>query len=73
MEPAGREMKNHSFAVTKGISPYEEKWCFCFGESRTVVGVGRKNQRWWDSKQELIDALSSLGIRCDEYEEIGTT
>lgn len=59
-----------SFVVAKGKAPYEDKWCFCFGSSRTVVGVGRENRRWWDEMQYLIDTLSSLGIKRDEYDAI---
>jgi hypothetical protein len=60
-----------SFAVMERVNPWgERKWCFCFGTDRTVTGVGLENRRWWDSKGELADALTELGIEPEKYDVI---
>jgi len=57
-----------SFAVMKKDYFGEEKWCFCFGTDRTVTGIGKSNQRWWDTKEELIAELTALGIDDGKYD-----
>lgn len=61
---------NKGFTVECRIHPInldEPKWCFCMGGSfKSVINLAKK-RRWWDTKDELIDALSSLGITGREY------
>jgi len=40
-------------------------WSFCFNGD--ITGVGDNNKRFWDTKDELIDALTALGITPDRY------
>jgi len=58
------------FKVLKSRDPSseDEKWCFCIGADMTVTGIGLENKRWWDTKKELIDELTALGIEEDRYE-----
>lgn len=54
------------FAIRKS----ERGWAFTFGSRQVdVVGIGKENQRYFDSHDALVKKLDSLGIKPDEYND----
>jgi hypothetical protein len=47
------------------VSVDERRWCFCF--CGTVTGIGKNNQRWFSSAEEVVALLKSLGVGFHEY------
>jgi len=48
------------------VTEDEKRWCFCF--CGTVTGIGKNNQRWFGSAEEVVALLKSLGVGFHEYE-----
>jgi len=56
-----------SFAIRK----FEQGWALVFGQRRVdVVGVGKENQRYFDSREALVEKLTSLKIEPNEYDVV---
>lgn len=53
------------FAVQK----MENGWAFVFGGDR-VIGIGRENQRYFETHEAIVEKLDSLGINRDQYEDL---
>lgn len=55
----------------KSIKKFEQGWALVFGKRRVdVVGVGKEHQRYFDSREALVDKLTSLKIKPDEYDVV---
>ena len=53
-----------------GIEKFDKGWAFTFGTfhpHKIVVGIGKHNQRYFESKEEIVEELESLGIKQEEY------
>ena len=49
------------------IKRFELGWAFTF--CGVVTGIGSKTRRYFDTKEELVTMLDSLGIGPSEYDE----
>lgn len=47
------------------VTEDEKRWCFCF--CGTVTGIGKNNQRWFDTEEEVATLLKSLGVETESY------
>lgn len=43
----------------------EDKWCLCYYGRETKIG--EQEQTWFDSKEELIEALNKIEMSPNEY------
>lgn len=56
-----------SFSIRK----FEQGWAFVFGDNMPVViGIGRDNQRYFETHEAIVSKLEGLGILPNQYEDL---